>query len=73
MYFNAYIVDGDETTCVDSFAIQKDTTQGEEIPESEWPDESEEENDIFAWIKEIFEILKKIAKIIINIYKMYFV
>ncbi len=73
MYFNAYIVDGDKTTCVDSFAIQKDVTQGEELPESEWPEEEAEDKDsIFDWLKEALEILKKVFSVIINIYKMYF-
>ena len=39
MYVDTYLVRGDETEKVDSYAIQKDTAQGEQAPRSEWPAE----------------------------------
>lgn len=71
LYFNAYLVDGDETTCVDTLAIQKDVTQGDVIDPELWPDEEqqqEETEDLFA---KIFELFNKILKIVWNIFNLY--
>lgn len=73
LYFDAYTVDGDNTTCIDSFAIQKDTTQGDYAGDCE--DVSAEkqnntnEDDFFTKLVDFF---KKIATVILNIYKLWF-
>lgn len=73
LYFNAYLVEGDETTCVDSFAIQKDVSQGEVLDPELWPEEElpqEETEDLMA---KIIELFKKILNVLWNIFNIYFI
>lgn len=73
LYFDAYTVDGENVTNVDSFAIQKDTQQGEYAGDCEdisAEEKNSSQNDNF--FTKLIEFLKKIANIIFNIYKLYF-
>lgn len=70
LYFNAYTVDGDEVTCIDKFAIEKD---GSGVETDEPADivadvVVEEETDILAII---LEYVTKIATVAYNIFRMY--
>ncbi len=62
LYFDAYKVDGDTVTKVDSFAIQKDTTQGEYAGDCE-DVYAEKEFTCFS----LFDIIFKIADICVKI------
>ena len=74
LYFDAYQVTADGSERVDSFAIQKDTTQGNvntdyvepETPEDEAADES------FTLAK-FLEIIFKVLKILLNIVELYII
>lgn len=73
LYFDAYTVDGEKSECVDSFAIQKDITQGEyagdcENVSAEKQNNPKEEN-IF---KKLIDFIKRIGKVLYNIYKIWF-
>lgn len=73
LYFDAYTVDGEKSECVDSFAIQKDITQGEyagdcEDVSAEKQNKLENEN-IFT---KLIDFIKRIAKLFYNIYKLWF-
>ena len=71
LYFDAYTVTEDGCTAVDTFAIQKDTNQGDEaegyVPPAEDPAEENSEN-IF---EKIISVLAKILKVMMNIVKIY--
>ena len=72
LYFDAYLVAEDGSAqCVDSYAIQKDTAQGDVIPEEDWPqteDEGTASGNIFT---KLINIIKKIFNIAWNLYQMY--
>lgn len=72
LYFDAYYVTNDGTEIADSFAIQKDTTQGD-IADGYTPpaDESSEDNNFNATLKKIADVLTKIITVLINIAKWY--
>lgn len=73
LYFNAYLVDGDEVTCVDSLAIQKDASQGEVLDPELWPEEDLPQEETENLLAKIIEIFKKILKIVWNIFNIYFI
>ncbi len=73
LYFDAYYVTDKGTEAADSFAIQKDKTQGD-IAEGYNPpaDENADNNDSFnATLKKIADVLKKIITVVMNIAKWY--
>ncbi len=72
LYFDAYTVDGDNVTNVDSFAIQKDTTQGEYAGDCEDVNAEEKNASQDNFFKKLVDFFKKLAKILYNIYSMYF-
>ena len=73
LYFDAYTVDGEKSECVDSFAIQKDITQGEYAGDCEdvsAEKQNNQENDnIFT---KLIDFIKRIGKLFYNIYKLWF-
>lgn len=73
LYFNAYSVEGDEVTCVDSFAIQKDTDQGEVLDPELWPEEELPQEETENLIEKILAVLKKILTVVWNIFNIYFI
>lgn len=75
LYFNAYqVVDG-EAVCVDRFAIQKDTAQGDAYPEYVDPDYEEpgEDSSEKTGFQKFLEILFKILKVLLSIVDIYIV
>ena len=72
LYFDAYTVSGEGAKVVDSFAIQKDKTQGD-IAEGYTPPADENvSNDSFnATLKKIIEVITKIVTIVMSIAKWY--
>ncbi len=72
LYFDAYAVGENESTCVDRFALAKDVSKGDVVTDYEEAEEQENENDATAFFKTLFEYIVKIFKVIFNIYKMYF-
>ena len=73
LYFNAYTVDGENVTCVDSFAIQKNTAQGEELAPELWPEEELPQEETEDLISKIVEVFKKILQVMWNILNIYFI
>lgn len=71
LYFNAYTVDGDETIKVDSFAIQKNTNEGKVVENTEQAEEEIKENEFIAFLKTLLTYLLKIAKVAINLVRIY--
>ncbi len=74
LYFNAYLVDGDKTECVDQFAIRKDQNQGT-LYDGEWPKEEEikEPSKLLTFIEKVFEVMKKVLVVLGNIVRMYII
>ena len=72
LYFDAYSVTDNGAETVDSFAIQKDKTQGD-VAEGYTPptDESTAEDSLSATLKKIAEVLAKIITVLMNIAKWY--
>lgn len=73
LYFDAYQVTENGSERVDSFAIQKDTTQGDvntDYVEPEVPDEGDNVN---MTLLKFLETLFKILKVIVNIVNLYFI
>lgn len=73
LYFNAYTVDGEEVTCVDSFAIQKDASQGDALDPELWPEEELPQEETEDLIAKIIEVFKKILQVMWNIFNIYFI
>lgn len=73
LYFTSYAVGERGAEAVDRFAIQKDTTQGN-VAEgyTEPPVEEEKTNKVLDTVKKIVEVLGKVIKVALNIYKIYF-
>ncbi len=72
LYVDAYLVKGDEAVKVDSYAIQKDTDQGEELPKSEWPsDDDEAVKFSFKAFEKFISIIKKILTVLNNFNKIF--
>ena len=73
LYFDAYTVDGENTECVDSFAIQKDVNAGEYAGDCEDVSADKQNNtadeNIFT---KLIDFIKRIGRIIFNIYKLWF-
>ena len=75
LYFDAYTVDGETVTNIDSFAIQKDKTQGTFAGDCE--DVSAEKQNsgsssLLDMFKSLAEYIKKIIAFFMNIRNMYF-
>jgi hypothetical protein len=72
LYFDAYSVTENGSESVDSFAIQKDKTQGD-IAEGYTPpaDDSASEESFTDTLKKIAEVLVKIITVLMNIAKWY--
>ncbi|MCD7827987.1 MAG: metallophosphoesterase [Clostridiales bacterium] len=76
LYFDSYKVDGDTVTKVDSFAIQKDTTQGEYAGDCEdvsAATQNSSSSGFFSFLAKIGEFIVKILNLISKITTMYFV
>ena len=72
LYFDAYQVTTDGSERVDSFAIQKDVTQGDvnaDYVEPEVP--SDEKDEATVTLTKFLEILFKILKVLLNIVDLY--
>ena len=72
LYFDAYTVTDEGTTAVDSFAIQKDTTQGDEAEGYTPPAKEPTEDNSESFFEKAFSVLKTILKVMMNIAKIYF-
>lgn len=74
LYFDAYTVNGDEAVSIDSFAIQKDTSQGvyagdcEDISAAEKNAANEDD-----FLTKLIGFFKKLMTVLFNIFNMYFV
>lgn len=68
LYFDAYAVDGEKVTNVDSFAIQKDTTQGEYAGDCE-DVSAQEKNSTSSSLLDMFNKLVEYIKKIIKFFK----
>lgn len=72
LYFDAYTVDGDNATNVDSFAIQKDTSQGNYAGDCEDVSAAEKnnagENNFF---KKLIDFLKKFVAFFVNLHDLF--
>lgn len=73
LYYNAYLVDGDEATCIDTFAIRKDVTQGDELAKEDWPAEEQPSDGTLSTLQKILQLLVKIVKFAWNLYQIYVV
>ena len=71
VYVDAYLVDGDTTVKVDSYAIQKDTSQGEVAPKSEWPLENSAIRFSMKAFEKFINIIKKIFTVLNNFMKIF--
>lgn len=73
LYFDAYLVyENGETKNVDSFAISHDKTQGDRIPQEEWPtEENDEESSFMKFLTKLLTVLARILKIIGGILNIY--
>ena len=72
LYFDAYSITDEGAKAVDSFAIQKDKTQGD-VAEGYTPpaEESTTENSFMSTLKSVAEVLVKIITVLVNIAKWY--
>ena len=72
LYFDAYYVTADGVEIADSFAIQKDKTQGD-VAEGYTPpaDDNAAQDGFTSTLKKIVEVLKKIITVVMNIAKWY--
>ena len=59
-------------TCVDSFAIQKDASQGDALDPELWPEEELPQEETEDLIAKIIEVFKKILQVMWNILNIYF-
>ncbi len=71
LYVDAYLVDGDEAVKVDSYAIQKDTAQGEELPRSEWPTDNDNVKFSLRAFEKFINLIKKILTVLNNFNKIF--
>ena len=71
MYVDAYLVDGDEAVKVDSYAIRKDKTQGEEIPKDEWPTDIDGVQLSMRAFKKFIDLLRRILTVMNNLMKVF--
>lgn len=71
MYVDAYLVDEDNTVKVDSYAIQKDTSQGETIPKNEWPADNDAVQFSMKALEKFINIIKKILTVMNNFMKVF--
>ena len=71
MYVDAYLVDGDTAVKADSYAIQKDTSQGEVAPRSEWPAENSAAQFSMKALEKFINIIKKILTVMNNFMKIF--
>lgn len=71
MYVDAYLVDGDTVVKADSYAIQKDTAQGEVAPKSEWPAENSAVQFSMKAFEKFVGIIKKIFTVMNNFMKIF--
>lgn len=71
LYFDAYTVTDEGTTAVDSFAIQKNTAQGDEAEGYTPPAKEPVEDNSESFFEKAFSVLKKILKVMMNIAKIY--
>lgn len=72
LYFDAYTVTDEGATSVDSFAIQKDKSQGDVaqgyVPPQEDPAEEKSE----SFLEKVAAVFTKVIKVLSNIMKIYF-
>ena len=71
MYVDAYLVNGDEIVKVDSYAIQKDKTQGEQVPRNEWPTDIDSSAFSLKAFEKFINIIKKIFTVMNNFMKVF--
>lgn len=72
LYFDAYCVTDSGAQEVDSFAIQKDKTQGD-VAEGYIPpaEEGSNEDSFITTLKKVFEVFEKILTVVMNIARWY--
>ena len=73
LYFNAYGVDENGTTNVDRFAIQKDKTQGEVVPDYKEAEEAVNDDEAKSFILSYLDKLFKIIKVVFRVFLIYIV
>ena len=71
LYFDAYTVTNDGCTAVDSFAIQKDTAQGDIAEGYTPPAKDPAEEDSESFFEKVLSVLAKVLKVMMNIAKIY--
>lgn len=72
LYFDAYTVDGDNAVNVDSFAIQKDTSEGEYAGDCEDVSADEKNNaNENSFFKKLIDFFKKLITFFINLHNMF--
>ena len=73
MYVDAYLVDGDAAIKVDSYAIQKDKTQGQKIPRNERPVDDDEDVMQLSLksLRKFIDLIKKIFLVMRNVIKVF--
>ena len=71
LYFDAYTVNGDTVEKVDSFAIRKDTSQGEELPLKEWPAPDLSFGFPATGVTKFFNLIYRIFKALNNVMKVF--
>lgn len=71
LYFDAYTVTDDGATSVDSFAIQKDKTQGDVAEGYVPPAEDPAEDNSESFLEKLAAVFTKIIKVLSNIMKIY--
>ncbi len=73
LYYNAYLVDGENVECIDTFAIRKDATQGDELAKEDWPTEQQPTDETPTTLSRVFALIMKVIKVVWNIYQIYIV
>ena len=72
LYFDAYTVDSDNAVNVDSFAIQKDTSEGEYAGDCEDVSADEKNNaNENSFFKKLIDFFKKLITFFINLHNMF--
>ena len=71
LYFDAYTADGETVRKIDSFAIQKDTAQGDELPITEWPVPVWNGGVPGSGITKVLNFIRKFFTVINNILKVF--
>lgn len=73
LYFDAYVVKDDGAVSVDRFAIQKDTAQGEVVPDYKEPEEQDNTQNANSFLTVMFDYIIKVFRVVWRVFSIYIV